>query len=217
MRNIKENRVEQTIIRNNHPMYDTVKDFCIRSNNFYNYSNYIVRQEFIKNNNWLKYQELQKLLKTHEPYRHLMSQSAQCQLRLLEKNWKSYFKAIKQWKVNPSKFLGMPKLPNYKKKGGCHIWLLKNNQTYIEDGYLGFKLKCMNGYKFKTSVKGRLISVRFVPRNNVFVMEIVYEQEVKMKENFNKNIASIDLGVKNFITMSNNIQKNPVIIKGGIL
>lgn len=72
----------------------------------------------------------------------------------------------------------------------------------------------MNNYSFKTSVEGRLISVRFIPRNDVFVLEIVYEKEIEDKNEFKSNYASIDFGVDNLITMSNNMGKRPVIIKG---
>ena len=35
---------------------------------------------------------------------------------VLDKNWKSFFEAIKNYKADPSKFIGRPKLPKYKDK-----------------------------------------------------------------------------------------------------
>ena len=195
-------------------MYNVITDFCIRSKNFYNYALYITRQEFIFNNKWIRYQDLQKTLKDSEPYKQLMSQSSQCVLQILERNWKSYFNGIKEWKRSPQKFLGMPRLPNYKKKNGKFTWFLKNNQTYIKDGRLYFRLKVFNGYSFKTNVTGRLISIRFVPQNDYYTLEIVYEKEVKNKEAYNTNCASIDLGVNNFVTMTNNVRLQPIVING---
>ena len=52
---------------------------------------------------------MNKEFKTHENYKFTFSQPANCTLRLLDKNWKSYLNAIKDWKKNPSKYLGMPK------------------------------------------------------------------------------------------------------------
>ena len=75
----------------------------------------------------------------------------------------------------------------------------------------------MLGYSFKTKVTGRLIAVRFKPKNDVFIMEIIYEKEVSKDIEENNNIASIDCGVNNFITLSDNIGNNPILIKGGIL
>lgn len=207
-------RVEQQQIKKGHPMYNTITDFCIRSKNFYNYALYYIRQEFINNGEWLRYQTLQKQLKNEEPYKRLMSQSSQCVLQTLEKNWKSYFESIKDWSKNPDKYLDMPKIPNYKKKDGKFVWFLKNNQAYIKDGRLFFKLKVFNGYSFKTNVTDRLYAIRFVPKNDYYVLEIVYEKEIKNKENYNKNCASIDLGVNNFVTMTNNVGLQPIVING---
>ena len=143
-----------------------------------------------------------------------MSQASQCTLQVLDRSWKSFFEATKDYKQHPEKYLGRPKLPKYKKKDGRFTWFLKNNQTYIMDGRLYFRLKVMNGYSFRTNVLGRLISVRFVPKGNIYVMEIVYECEVEVDFKESKNIVGIDLGVNNFVTMTNNIGLQPIIING---
>ena len=70
--------------------------------------------------------------KTHENYKLTFSQPANCTLRLLDKNWKSYFKAIKDWKQHPEKYLGMPKLPKYLKKDGRYLWMIPNNQCHYD-------------------------------------------------------------------------------------
>ncbi|MCE5220216.1 MAG: transposase [Clostridium sp.] len=197
-----------------HPLYKVIDEFSFRSKNLYNYANYLIRQEFINNGKYIKYRDIDKMLQKTEPYKELMSQSSQCTLQVLDRNWKSFFVAIKDWSKNPSKYLGRPKLPKYKKKDGRFPWYLKNNQTWIKDGYLGFQLKVMNGYKFKTNVKGRLISVRFIPKGSIYIMEIVYEIEVPEVNPECKNIIGIDLGVNNFVTIVNNIGLKPIIING---
>lgn len=209
------NRVEQHQINKTHPMFKVIDTFCFRSKNLYNLGNYIIRQEFINNKNWIRYKKLDKMLQKDEAYKLLMSQASQCTLQVLDRNWKSFFNGMKEYKKNPDKFLGMPKLPRYKKKDGRFTWFLKNNQTYIKDGYLNFKLKAFNGYKFKTSCNNRLISVRFVPKGNIYVMEIVFEKEINEEySNVNNNICGIDLGVNNFVTIVNNIGLKPIIING---
>lgn len=208
-------RTERQQICKGHPMYNIITDFCIRSKNFYNYALYYTRQKFINENYSCGYYEMQKIMKTTEPYKNLMSQSSQCILKLLEKNWKSYFIAIKDWKLNPHKYLAMPKLPNYKPKNGKFTWFLKNNQADIIDGRLKFKLKVFNGYTFKTNIKeGRLYAIRFVPQNDYYTLEIIYEKEIEDKIEYNTNVASIDLGINNFITMTNNVGLKPIVING---
>ena len=211
---MKVNRVEQHQIHKTHPLYKTIDEFSFKSKNLYNYANYIIRQEFINNGKYIKYYDIDKALHHSEPYKELMSQAAQCTLQVLDRNWKSFFVAIKDWSKHPEKYLGRPKLPKYKKKDGRFPWYLKNNQTWIRDGYLGFGLRVMNGYKFKTNIKGRLISVRFVPKGLIYMMEIVYETEVPEIKPESKNVVGIDLGVNNFVTMVNNIGLQPIIING---
>lgn len=157
---------------------------------------------------------MDKMLQKTNEYKLLMSQSSQCTLQVLDKAWKSFFVSIKDYIKNPNKYLGRPKIPKYKNKNGRFTWFLKNNQTYIKDGYLNFRVRAMDGCKFKTNVKGRLISVRFVPKGSIYVLEIVYETEVSEKFPDNKNVCSIDLGVNNFVTMVNNIGLQPIIING---
>jgi putative transposase len=213
----KETRVEQHQINKNHKCYKLIDEYCYRSKNLYNYANYILRQEFIKNKNYIKYYDMAKTLRTEDVYKQLMSQASQCTLQVLDRNWQSYFVAIKDWKKNPHKYLGMPKLPNYKKKNGRFPWFIKNNTSYIKDGYLYFRMKIFKGYGFKTKVTGRLISVRFIPKGSCYVLEIIYEVETPdTKERSNRAIG-LDLGVNNLVTMVNNIGAKPIIINGKII
>ncbi len=133
---MKVNRVEQHQIKKDHPLYKVIDEFCFRSKNLYNYANYLIRQEFINNSKYIKYKDMDKMLQKTEPYQLLMSQASQCTLQVLDKTWKSFFVAIKDWSRNKDKYLGMPKLPKYKKKDGRFTWFLKNNQTWIKNGPL---------------------------------------------------------------------------------
>lgn len=130
--NIKQNRVEQQVIRKSHPMWKVIDENCFYSKNLYNLANYTIRQEFINNKRWIKYYELDKLLQKTDAYKQLKSQPSQCTLQAVDRNWKSFFVAIKDWKKYPSKYLGRPKLPNYKKKDGRFVWFIKNNISRIE-------------------------------------------------------------------------------------
>ena len=48
-------------------------------------------------------------------------------------------------------------------------------------------------------------------------MEIVYEIDILECNNEFKNIASIDLGINNFTTITNNIGLQPIVFKGGTI
>lgn len=213
---MKVQRVEQIIIKKNHPKFKVIDEMCFHSKNLYNEANYVLRQEFIENNNYVSYSDMNKEFKTHENYKLCMSQPANCTLRLLDKNWKSYFSAIKDWQKHPDKYLGMPKLPKYLPKEGRFNWMIPNNSCLYdtENKEVYFRLRVLQGYHWKSRCLGRLIQVRFVPRNDHYVMEVVYETEVCEKSDASKRIASIDMGIDNLVTLTNNIGISPFIING---
>ena len=110
---MKVQRVEQKVITPNHPKYKIIDEMSFNSKNLYNEANYVLRQEIINNGNYISYYDMNKEFKTDDNYKACGSQPANCTLRLLDKNWKSYFRAIKDWKEHPEKYLGLPKLPKY--------------------------------------------------------------------------------------------------------
>ena len=212
-------RTEQQIIRKTHPLWKLIDEMCFAAKNLYNYANYIIRQEYIENKRYIPYKEMNSNLKTHQQYKDCMSQPANCVLRLLDKNWKSFFVGLKEYEKNPSKFLGRPQIPKYLKKDGRYLWMIPNNSCYYdkENGELHFRIKKLHSVKWKCQCLGRLIQVRFIPRGCVYVMEIVYEIEVPNILTNNNRVVGIDLGVNNLITASNNIGREPFIINGKIL
>lgn len=212
---MKTSRVDQTLIRKSHPMWKLIDEMCYRSKNLYNYANFLIRDEFEHNRNYISYYEMNKEIHTNKIYKDCMSQPANCTLRALDKAWKSFFKAMKDWKKNKYKYLGMPKIPKYLKQNGRYPWMIPNNACYLVGNELKFRIKLLHGYKWIVNPKGRLIQVRFIPRGTCYVMEVVTEVEIHdFIKREPKRIASIDLGVNNFATITNNIGLRPIIING---
>ena len=216
---MKVNRVESIVIKEGHPKFKIIDEQCFHSKNLYNEANYVLRQKFINDGEYINYYDMNREFKTHENYKLTFSQPANCTLRLLDKNWKSYFKAIKDWKEHPDKYLGMPKLPGYLPKDGRFPWMIPNNQLYYdyEKSTIYIRNRLMNDFDWYSRCIGRPIQVRFIPHDTYFMMEIVYEIEVKDIDIESGRIAAIDIGVDNLITMSNNINESPLIINGKIL
>jgi len=278
---MKVQRVLQIQININHPIYNIVVDFCFKSKNIYNYSNYIIRQIFIitshlannisitqeqqeylnninnkvddynkfklnnlkkkqvkgkcldkkykpleyfnKYHKYIQYDFLDYLVKHSDPFKDLGSNSSQQTLRVLDKNWKSFFVSIKDYSKHKEKYLGKPKLPKYKDKTkGKFPLYLCNNQFKIKDGYIYFCWKPLkqfnNTFKVNIPKNSKLIQLRFIPKNNVYNMELVYEKEIPNIINQESNrIVGIDLGVNNFATLTNNIGIKPIIINGKII
>ena len=209
------NRVEQHQIKKTDSIWKVVDDLCWKSKNVYNCANYIIRQEFINNHNYIKCNDLDKIMQKQECYSILGSQAAQKTLQLLDKNWKSFFVAIKDWRKHPVKYLGRPKLPKYKNvEKGRNILILKNIQFKIENDCLIFSWKPLRKFRISTKVKGKLMQVRFVPKGGNYILEIVYQINVPEIIFKSSNIVGIDIGIDNFATVSNNIGVHPIIING---
>ena len=129
---------------------DILSESCHTSKNLWNEADYIVRQLFIKDGNYINYSNLDYLIKNKsENYKKLNGATSQQILKILDRSWKSFFEAIKDWKINPDKYLGRPKLPGYKKKDGEFLLVFTNQQVKIKDGFLKFPKK-LKDLKIKT-------------------------------------------------------------------
>lgn len=141
----------------------------------------------------------------------LANTSQQC-LRLLDKNWKSFFQSIKDYNKNPNKYLGRPKLPKYKSKNGRNILIVPNQNCKINKDIIKFP-KTFKGFYLKTKVNN-LQQVRFIPKDKYIIVEVVYRvDDVKILQDNNRYIG-IDLGLDNFVTITNNCGLIPLVING---
>jgi putative transposase len=195
---------------------------CHLSKNLYNEANYVIRQEFFTNNKWIRYNDLDKLMQPSENYKGLGSASAQQTLMLLDKNWIATFKGIKERKKNPTKFKGKISFPKYKAKNGEFIIKFTNTSSRIKKGTVSFTRKLSLKIKTRLPDNTDLREVRIIPKSNHYICEIVYkkrisEEAIRRWYAKNNNILGIDYGVDNIITMSNNINLQPIVIKGSII
>ncbi len=108
--------VESHIVKSTDLRYSKIDAACFASKNLYNAALYEVRQAFIFQGVYLNYNEMEKRMQSHEAYKALPAKVAQQILKLLDKNWQSFFKSIAEWREHPERFLGRPKLPKYKDK-----------------------------------------------------------------------------------------------------
>lgn len=138
-------RVEKHLIRSSSPYFEMISEYCHLAKNLYNHANYILRQNFISESKIIGYCELDQILKSDNEYLDYrampLAQSAQQVLRILSKNWKGYFAASKDYKQNPGKYLGRPKLPKYKKKDGLFVLTLTNQNCKLKSGIIQFPQK----------------------------------------------------------------------------
>lgn len=208
--------VEQHIITKNHPSYKKLDEACFKSKNLYNAALYTLKKEFQVSGKWIRYNELEKIFKTtnNSDYRNLTIGSSQQTLMLLDRNVKSYFSSIKEWKRNPKKFFGCPKFPKYlDKTKGRFILIYTYSQFGFKNGYITFpKKEGISPLKTKCK-KEDIKQVRVIPKSGRYVIEVVYEvPDVSSKEE--GETLAIDLGVNNLATITGRNLKSPIIING---
>jgi len=155
------------------------------------------------------------MLKEKKAFKNLPSQTAQQVLRVLDKNWKSFFNASKEYRVHPKQFRGQPRPPRYKRKDGESLVIFTNQQCRIKDGYLWFPRKAGIS-PIKTRIVAHLNQVRIIPKGLYYVVELVYEKEPVDLNLEESRIVGIDLGLNNIVTIVNNAGLKPAIIKGGV-
>ncbi len=196
--------VEQHCIGKGDVRFEVIDRVAFASKNLYNAALYEVRQAFIHTGVYLRYEEMYHRMKSHEAYKALPAKVAQHVLKLLDKNWKGYFEAVKTWKSDPSKFLGHPKLPKYKDKQKGRNILVFTIQAVSRKG-LSKGIVQPSGVPIEIQTTHTNVNqVRIVPRSNCYVVEVVYTQEVKQANVDATLVASLDLGINNLVALTSN-------------
>ncbi len=116
--------------------HSALSKICHQTKNLYNRTNFLIKTSLNQTSKLLYYYDLDKQLKLEECHRILPSHVAQQTLKLISRNWKSYFQAKREWKNNPNSFFAIPKPPNYKNKDGEAIATFSNQQAKIVNGWL---------------------------------------------------------------------------------
>lgn len=194
------------------------------SKNFYNQANYFIRQQYIKTGQYSNYFVVEKYMKTSKNlegttnYKLLPSQTSQQILKLLHKNWVSFFQSKKDYELNPDKYQGEPSIPKYRREDKYLLLFtnqnihIKNNTLYLKKFGIKIKIPPYGNKNFKD-----FIMVRILPRNNKYECEIVYEEKDDFQELDATKHLSIDLGMNNLMAIVTNTEEKPLLINGRIL
>ncbi len=203
---------------------------CSISKKLYNQANWYIRQDLFHLGNWLRYEDVNFILKGTYHYKLLKAQTSQQVLKVIDKNWKSFFNAIIKRKKERKKFNGIPRPPKYKKD--CNNLLIFTNQSskiknnsiiltmskLFKNRYPEFKEPIeiiIPQYKKKNFEEYQ--QIRILPRKRFYEIEIVYKKEAEKAELNQDSYLSIDFGLNNLITTVENQNVKPIIISGKIL
>src|SRR5699024_11981832 len=77
---------------------------------------------------------------------------------------------------NPGKFIGRPKLPKYRNKGGKSMVIVDNQTAKLRSNGI-VEIPVINNLKIKLQHQDttKIQQVRIISKNNQFVVEIVYK------------------------------------------
>src|SRR6266498_3887147 len=198
--------VEQHMIDRNDPRYAVIDEAAFKSKNLYNAGNYEVRQSYIHQGKYLNYNEVQRRMQSHEAYKALPAKVSQQVLMQLHHDWDAFFKARDAYALDPSKFLGRPKLPGYKHKTEGRNMLVYTILAIIQGKnglQRGIIKPSMLAIEVQTKQKD-VDQVRIVPRKGFYVVEVVYEKEIKQAPVNPAYYAGIDIGMNNLVALTSN-------------
>jgi len=196
--------VEKHVIKKTDARFDLIDRAAFASKNLYNAALYEIRQYYIFCGKYLNYEANDKRMQKHEAYRSLPRKVSQQVLKLLDKNWKSYFAAIKAYNEDPSKFRCHPRMPGYKdKKEGRNVLVYTMQAISKTALRVGIIKPSQLGIEIRTRQRN-IDQVRIVPKKaGCYVVEVVYTIDSVQKE-VNPLVASVDIGVNNLVALTSN-------------
>jgi len=210
--------VEQHLIRRSDPRYAAMDQAAFASKNLYNQANYHIRQAFFQEGKYLPYAEIFHLLKHHEAYCALPRKVSNSILIQLHTNWVAFFKANEAYQVDPSNFVGRPKIPGYKDKEKGRNILIYDKQALGKRAFKKTGKLIPSGLPIEigTNISWEAIDqVRIVPRGATYVVEVVYQKAEQQAPVDPSLIAALDLGVNTLAAVTSTKQGfAPLLING---
>ena len=234
-------RVETHYIKPGTPAWYECDDICWKAKNLYNQGNFRIRQKFIHEGERLHYPTLQKQLQAEHAdcYLALPAKVAQSLLKRLNDAWTGFYRASAEFKKNPQKFSGEPRLPGYLDINTGRAATTFNSQAYSKKALNLGRLKLSSlDFELNLKTKAEEIEVEYLDTAtgevtketicNIRDVSIVpkdfgYEVEVKYLEKFVAPVVSgysagCDIGVNNLAAVvTNNKAFKPILISGGPL
>lgn len=207
--------------------FKLVKAMSYHCARLYNVGLYSVRQFFFLNNEYLNYAKNYHECKSNENYGLLLSDTAQQILRLVERNFFSFFSLLGLKKAG--KYSEKVSIPHYKGKEEFGIVAIQGRSARVRDGYvlIGFSKAfkehyqpSMKALKFKLPKHiqvDKLQEVRIIPvfGGLEFDIEFVYKNEVQPVQGLDADkFLSVDMGLNNFATCFRSVDGSSFIVDG---
>jgi len=184
--------------------FEKLSEMTYSSRKLYNCALYLINNHFKETTFYLGYTQVYHLMKGTEHYKALNAKMAQQILRLVDKDFRSFFALLQ--KKNRGEYKEQIKPPRYKTKGSRFNLILPVDQISI----IKNKLKITKNLKipFNYKILGKIKQVIIKPSkiNNYFTIYIQYEEIPIVDPELNKlNYLSIDLGLNNLVACISNV------------
>ena len=214
--------VEKHKLYKSHPSYSKINDMSRKANNLYNQCVY-----FAKNSQNLSedLKHLDKVMKSfqdeYDNYRSFgYAQCAQQILRLFQQNLRSYFASIKDYKKNPSKYAGRPNFPKFRKSNDRFQVIFTNQSAKLVGNTINIATKTFENQlsiPLRTNSVKQLCQVVFAPRNDYFLVYVIYEVDDTVISQKSNKVAAIDIGLKNLATVTFSEQDEPILYRSDLV
>lgn len=211
--------VERHLFSSDDVRYKELIELCARSKDVYNAGLSLIMKYRETNDGHLFYYSLCKeILRNidsveYNAYRKLPSSVSQQTLKILDNNFKSYFKVLSNNKENINKtFIGSPQLI----KDDGHFTVVYTLHNISKIFLRQNKLKLTDVSFIIKTKQSNIKEVRIVPKNGCVAVDVIYTQTANTLKQDNGKYAAIDFGIKNLITLASNVA-NPIIYRGGTI
>ena len=214
--------VEKHKIYKSHPAYSKINEMSRKANNLYNQCVY-----FAKNSETLSedLKNLDKVMKSfpeeYDNYRSFgYAACAQQVLRLFQQNLRSYFASIKDYKKNPAKYTGRPRFPKFRKSNDRFQVIFTNQSAKLINKTINIAPKTFENklsIPLRTNSTKKLCQVVFTPRNDYFLVYVIYEGIEQTISQKSKKVASIDIGLKNLATVTFSKKDEPILYRSDLV
>ena len=175
----------------------------------------------------ISYGHLEKLMRIEQNpdfFSGLPMQTAQHVLKQATGDFKSWLKALKDYRKSPSKYLGKPKMPGYR-KSDLSTFTITNQDAHLYpmdgDSDYGMLLKLpgtRNRIRLSHIAKdARLKEVKVKPYYGRFLLSLTLETANILPQKEMPNLAAVDFGVDNIAAIVSNDGSSRLYKGGAIL
>ena len=193
-----------------------------KANNLYNQCVYLAKHS---DNLSEDLRNTDKILKSfpdeHDNYRSIgYAVCAQQVIRLFQQNLRSYFASVKDYQNHPEKYTGMPRFPKFRKSGDRFQVIFANQSVKLDNQIATIAPRAFENklsIRLRTNSLKKLCQVTFTPRNDYFLVYVIYEVEDPVISQTADKVAAIDIGLSNLATVTFSEQYEPILYRSDLV